>query len=255
MKILISPAKLLDYNKNIEVPSITKAHFLDSTEQLVKKLKKLSSKEISKLMNISESLGILNYERYQNWEKPNKASSTIKPAITVFDGEVYKGLEVDTFSQKDFEVAQRDLRILSGLYGILKPLDLIYPYRLEMGTKFAVDKNTKNLYEFWGTQIAEYLNQELKEGEVIINLASNEYFKAVHKKTLKARVITPVFKELREDGTLKVIVVYTKHARGALARDIIQNQYTDIEDIKGFNKGGYTFSEQESSENEWVFIR
>lgn len=255
MKILISPAKLLDYNKNIDVPFTSKANFIDSADELAHQLKKLSSKEISELMKLSENLGILNHQRYQNWEKPEKLSAHSQPAITVFDGEVYKGLNAETFTAKDFESAQKKLRILSGLYGILKPLDLIYPYRLEMGTKFSAHEKAKNLYAYWGSQISDFLNKEMEENEVIINLASNEYFKAVDKKNLNARVITPVFKELREDGTLKVIVVYTKHARGVLARDIIQNQYTNPEEIKGFNRDGYSFSEKESTENEWVFIR
>lgn len=255
MKILISPAKMLDFDKNINVPFTTKAHFLEEADSLAHQLKKLSSKEISELMKISEKLGILNHQRYKDWKKPKVLSENTKAAVTVFDGEVYRGIAVESFSEKDFENAQKDLRILSGLYGILKPLDLMYPYRLEMGTKFAVNSKAKNLYEYWGSSIADFLNKEMKEGEVLINLASNEYFKAVDKKTLKARVITPVFKELREDGSLKVIVVYAKHARGAMTRDIIQNQYQDVEDLKGYNIDGYSYSESESKENEWVYIR
>lgn len=254
MKILISPAKLLDYNNEIKTPFVSQAHFLSDSEKLVQKLKKMSSKQLSELMKLSEQLATLNYDRFQNWETPASLSETSQPAVTVFNGEVYKGLDVATFSKKDYERAQKDLRILSGLYGVLKPMDLIYPYRLEMGTRWQINANTKNLYQYWGTRLADLLNSEMEEGEVIINLASNEYFKAVDKNTLKARVITPVFKELKGD-VFKTIMMYAKHARGAMARDIIQNEYDSAEDLKGYDVDGYSFNEEMSSENEWVFVR
>lgn len=254
MKIVISPAKSLDYERDITTPMTTEAPFLDDANRLALKLQKLSPKKISALMHLSPQLADLNYERFQNWEQPTTISATSKPAVTVFTGEVYKGLDVDTFSEKDFKNAQDQLFILSGMYGILRPLDLMYPYRLEMGTKWSISPKTKNLYQFWGKRLAEYLNQEMKEDEVIINLASNEYFKAIDNKTVKARVITPVFKELKGDQ-FKVVMMYAKHARGAMARDIIKNQYKSTEDLKGYNVDGYSYNESLSTEDEWVYVR
>lgn len=254
MKILISPAKLLDYENTIVTPKVTQAHFLKDADVLAKKLAKMSKKELGELMKLSENLSDVNYHRYQNWETPTELGANSQPAVTIFNGEVFKGLDAATFSDTDFENAQKYLRILSGLYGILKPLDLMYPYRLEMGTRWEVQKDVKNLYNYWGSRLADFLNDEMEEGEVIINLASNEYFKAVDKKVLKASVITPVFKELRGD-VFKVVMMYAKHARGAMARDIIQNQYTSVEDLKGYDVDGYSYNEEMSTENEWVFVR
>ncbi|PKR81317.1 peroxide stress protein YaaA [Brumimicrobium salinarum] len=254
MKILLSPAKSLDYDLDIKTPKVTTANFIDKADYLAKKLQKMSKKQIGELMKLSENLSDLNYKRYQDWKKPKQENDIAKPAVTVFTGEVYKGLDVATFSDKDFENAQNDLMILSGLYGILKPLDLMYPYRLEMGTRWNVTPKTKNLYQFWGSKLAEFINEETKEDEVIINLASNEYYKAVDQKVLKPRVITPVFKDLKGDK-FKIVMMYAKHARGAMARDIIQNQYSDVEDLKGYNVDGYSYNEEMSDENEWVFVR
>lgn len=254
MKILLSPAKSLDYDLKIETPFTEKSNFLKEADYLAKKLQKMSKKQLGELMKISENLSDLNYKRFQEWEKPESLTENAKPAVTVFTGEAYKGLDVSTFSKKDFENAQKDLMILSGMYGILKPLDLMYPYRLEMGTRLNVTPKTKNLYEYWGSQLAEFINNETKEDEVIVNLASNEYFKAVDKKVLKPRVITPVFKDLKGDE-FKIIMMYAKHARGAMTRDIIQNQYKDVEDLKGYNVDGYGYNEKMSSEDEWVFVR
>jgi cytoplasmic iron level regulating protein YaaA (DUF328/UPF0246 family) len=254
MKIVISPAKSLDYDQNIETPSTTQAPFLEDADYLANKLKKMSAKKIGELMKLSNNLADLNYDRYQNWEKPIRLNENAKPALTVFTGEVYKGLDASSLTKKDFNNAQKQLRILSGLYGILRPLDLMYPYRLEMGTKWDITPKTKNLYQYWGSKLADYLNNELKDGEVLVNLASNEYFKALDKKTLKARVITPVFKELKGDQ-YKVIMMYAKHARGAMARDIIQSQYKSVEDLKGYNIDGYSYSEELSNGDEGVFIR
>lgn len=254
MKILLSPAKSLDYQRKIETPATSTAPFLKETEKLANKLKKMSSKKIGDLMHLSTALADLNYERYQAWKSPTSLSENALPAVTVFTGEVYKGLDVSSFSSKDFEKAQKELRILSGLYGILRPLDLMYPYRLEMGTKWEITPKTKNLYAFWGKKLAEYLNNEMAKDEVIINLASNEYFKAIDKKTIKSRIITPVFKELKGDQ-YKVVMMYAKHARGAMARDLIQNDYKTVEDLKGYNIDGYSFNESLSNEHEWVFVR
>lgn len=254
MKIVISPAKSLDYNQSIDTPKVTEAPFIQEADYLASKLKKMSVKKLGDLMNLSANLSDLNHDRYQNWEKPVDVSQDAKPAITVFTGEVYKGLDAQTFSEQDFLNAQSQLRILSGLYGILRPLDLMYPYRLEMGTKWNVTPNTKNLYQYWGAKLAQYLNDEMKDNEVLINLASNEYFKALDKKVLKSRIITPVFKELKGDK-YKVVMMYAKHARGAMARDIIQSQYKKVEDLKGYNVDGYSFSEELSNGDEWVFVR
>lgn len=254
MKIVISPAKSLDYNRNIITPTPTTAPFLDNAHQLALKLQKLSPKKIAALMDLSPQLADLNYERFQNWEKPLNPSDVKKPAVTVFTGEVYKGLDVDTFTKKDFENAQNQLRILSGMYGVLRPLDLMYPYRLEMGTKWEITPKTKNLYQYWGKLLADYLTNEMTDNEVLINLASNEYFKAIDKKALNVRVITPIFKELKGDQ-FKVVMMYAKYARGAMARDIIKNQYKNADDLKGYNIDGYSYNESLSSSDEWVFVR
>ncbi|HLV41800.1 MAG TPA: peroxide stress protein YaaA [Brumimicrobium sp.] len=254
MKILLSPAKSLDYDLKIETPFTEQAHFLKEADYLAKKLQKKSKKELGTLMKLSENLSDLNHKRYQEWEEPTVLNENAQPAVTVFTGEVYKGLDVGTFSEKDFKNAQKDLMILSGLYGILKPLDLMYPYRLEMGTRWNITPNTKNLYNYWASQLADFINKETKENEVIVNLASNEYFKAVDKKILKPRIVTPVFKDLKGDQ-FKIIMMYAKHARGAMARDIIQNQYQDIEGLKGYNVDGYSYKEDMSTEDEWFFVR
>lgn len=254
MKVLLSPAKSLNYEHEISTPQPTKANFLEESSYLVKKLQKLSKKQLADLMSISEQLSNLNHERYQNWVSPEELNSNAKPAVTVFTGEVYKGLAVEDFTSEDFEKAQQQLLILSGLYGVLRPLDLMYPYRLEMGTKFEVTPKMNNLYKFWGSKIAEYINSQCEEGELIVNLASNEYFKAVDKQKIKNRIITPVFKELKGDK-FKVIMMYAKHARGAMAREIVINSYSTIEEIKSYNVDGYSFSEEMSKENEFVFIR
>lgn len=254
MKIVVSPAKSLDFERSIEMPKPTVAPFIEEADYLAIKLGKLSSIKLGELMKLSTQLADLNYERYQNWKAPKELSDNSKPALNVFTGEVFKGIDATTFSQKDFENAQKQLRILSGLYGVLRPLDLMYPYRLEMGTKWSVTPKTKNLYQYWGTKIADYLNAEMEDGEVLVNLASNEYFKSVDTKVLKAKVITPVFKELKGDK-YKVIMMYAKHARGAMARDIIQSQYKDVNDLKGYNVDGYSYNEGLSTEDEWVFVR
>ena len=254
MKILLSPAKLLNYDTRVETPFFSEAHFIEEADYLAKKLQKSTKKELKELMKVSENLIDINYQRYQDWEKPTQLKEDALPAVTVFNGEVFKGLDVATFSEKDFINAQKDLRILSGLYGVLKPLDLMYPYRLEMGTKWNITSKMKNLYEYWGSQLSTFLNKEMEKDEVIINLASNEYYKAIDKKTLKSKVITPIFKELKGDQ-FKVVMMYAKHARGAMARDIIQSQYRNVEDLKGYDIDGYSFNEGMSSETEWVFVR
>lgn len=256
MKILLSPAKSLDFtNQSVEVPTTT-AVFLDEANVLIRKLQKLSSKKIGQLMHLSTDLADLNFERFQQWESPSVPSEHNKACVFAFFGEVYKGLDAQSLTESELERAQNQLRILSGLYGLLKPFDLLYPYRLEMGTKFQVMPTKKNLYAFWGDKIAKKLNEEMKStGEdTIINLASSEYFKAVDLKTLKARVITPVFKDFK-NGEYKIVMMYAKHARGAMARYILQNEIQDPEMLKVYNVDGYTFNVNLSTENEWVFTR
>lgn len=254
MKILISPAKSIDTDRNIEVPFTSTAQFLDDSEYLINKLKKLSVNQIAKMMHVSKDLGELNYQRYQSWERPLELKSDVVPTVTAFTGEVYRGLDVTTFTKNDFQFAQDSLRILSGLYGILRPLDLLFPYRLEMGTSWKITPKTTSLYKYWGPRLAESLNQEMNANEVVINLASSEYFKAVDPKILNARMITPVFKEFK-NGEYKVVMTYAKNARGVMARYIIKNGLQNPEDLKLFNENNYSFDVKQSSENEWVFVR
>jgi cytoplasmic iron level regulating protein YaaA (DUF328/UPF0246 family) len=228
--------------------------FLKETESLVVKMKKFSSKKIGTMMHLSKDLSDLNYNRYQNWESPVAVSDSVFPAISAFNGEVYKGFDVHSLSEGEINLAQDNLRILSGLYGILKPMDLIYPYRLEMGTKWQITPKTKNLYAFWGTKIANSLKQEMEKEEVLINLASTEYFKAVDLKVLNRRVITPHFKDFT-NGQLKIVMMYAKHQRGAMARYIIKNKITNPEELKVYNVDGYSFDVNNSTENDWVFTR
>lgn len=254
MKILLSPAKSIDVTNSIAVPFTTIPTFTRESEILVSKLKKISSKKLGTLMHISQDLAELNYQRFQNWEKPFEQTAEIIPSILAFNGEVYKGFNARTLSEEEWMVSQDKIRILSGLYGVLKPLDLLVPYRLEMGTKWQITPKQKNLYEFWGTKISKYLNGEMEKNEVLINLASSEYFKAVDKKTLSSRVITPIFKEFK-NGEYKVVMMYAKHARGSMARYIVSNKIEDPEYIKMYTRDGYQFDVNQSNENEWVFIR
>lgn len=250
MHILISPAKTLDMDSTISVPKTTLSPFEKESVALIKELKKLKATDIQNLMKVSPKIAELNAERFNKWKLPFNADNA-KAAVFAFKGDVYTGLEAETFNEEQLLFAQEKLSILSGLYGLLKPLDLMQAYRLEMGTKFA-NKKGKNLYEFWGTKITQEIN--CRETDVLINLASNEYFKAVDKKTLKAEIITPVFKD-EKNGVLKVISFFAKKARGMMARFIIQNHINNVEDIKNFNLGGYAFSEALSTDKEWVFTR
>ena len=230
------------------------ANFLKESKQLINKLQKLSVKKIESLMHISTELAELNYTRFQNWEDPKDVTENVTSAIFAFNGEVYKGFNAQTLSKDQLYKAQGTIRILSGLYGILKPLDLLYPYRLEMGTKWSVTPKQKNLYQFWGTKLADYLNSEMQEGEVLIDLASTEYSKAVEKKIIKAKIITPVFKEFK-NGEFKIVMMYAKHARGAMARYIVVNAIEDSEQLKLYNIDGYMYDANQSTDNTWVFIR
>jgi cytoplasmic iron level regulating protein YaaA (DUF328/UPF0246 family) len=251
--ILLSPAKSLDYKQSIPFkPFVSQPIFIKETEKLVKKLKKFSSKKLEKLFHVSPEIADLNYYRFQDWEQPIEEKETIKPCIEVFNGEAYKGLNPFTFNEDELIYAQEHLRILSGLYGVLKPLDLMYPYRLEMGTKWEIDTKNKNLYAFWTEKITKQLKSE--KPAFIINVASNEYFKAIDFKKLGIKTIVPVFKDFK-NGEYKVIMMYAKHARGAMARFCIQNKISDVEQIKLFNSDGYSYNDLLSNENEWVFTR
>lgn len=252
MKLVLSPAKSLDYERKLPTTKSTEAQFLNQSERLNKLLKKKSAKSLSKLMSISDALGKLNYERNQEWELPFTKDNA-RPAIYTFSGDVYRGFDAYTIPTGKIGQLQDKIRIISGLYGLLKPLDLIQPYRLEMGTKFPVGKN-KNLYEFWKKDIVKALNEELKEGELFLNLASNEYFKAIDIKALKVPVVTANFKDFK-NGEYKTIMTFAKLARGYMTRYIIDTDTKTLDDLKGFNYEGYGFSESMSTDTELVFIR
>jgi len=250
MLLVISPAKTLDYS-HPEYSAHTQPDFTSEVKDLVGVLRKKSATQISKLMHLSDSLSILNEERYQSFTETFSQDNS-KQAILAFKGEVYAKMEADNFTAEDLEFAQQHLRILSGLYGLLKPLDLIQPYRLEMGTKLKTKKGD-TLYDYWGTKISKALNAA-GEGRTLVNLASQEYFKAVDKKTLKLPVITIHFKEHRE-GNYQVVGFFAKQARGLMTRYAIQNRITDPEQLKVFQEDGYEFAERLSSAQDWVFIR
>ncbi len=254
MKIVLSPAKSLDFNNHLNFESTTTPMFLNESERLVKKLQKLSPKKISKLMGISDNLSSLNHQRFQDWQLPFTKENA-SPALAVFMGDAYIGMDAQSFSPKDLVNVQQNLRILSGLYGLLKPADLIQAYRLEMGTKFAVTPKMSNLYKFWGDKLTNQLNAEIaQDGGTLINLASNEYFKAVNLKKLKARVITCHFKEEKNNG-FQMVSFFAKHARGSMTRYIVQHNIQDPEHIKSFDLGGYLYNKDLSKENDWVFTR
>ncbi|MFH4965009.1 peroxide stress protein YaaA [Gaetbulibacter sp. M235] len=252
MKLVISPAKSLDFETKLPTMQSSEALFLKESERINKLLKKKSAKSLSKLMSISDALGHLNYERNQDWHLPF-TSDNARQAIYAFNGDVYRGLDAYTITEDKFENLQNTVRILSGLYGILKPMDLIQPYRLEMGTKFPVGKN-KNLYQFWSNTVTKTLNNELDDNELFLNLASSEYFKVVDTKKLKVPVIHMDFKDLNK-GEYKTIGIFAKLARGLMTRYILDTNAKNLDDIKGFNYEGYGFSEPMSKNNTLVFIR
>ena len=252
MKIVISPAKSLNLDKELPTSLFTEAAFLKQAETIQKTLKKQKPKQLMELMAISEKLADLNWQRNQDWQLPFTPENA-RPAIYTFDGEVYTGLDAYSLPFDKVSVLQDKLRILSGLYGILKPLDLMQAYRLEMGTSIAIGTN-KNLYEFWKTSVTDYLNSELNKDELFVNLASNEYFSAVDTKKLKAPVITPEFKDYK-DGKLKMISFFAKKARGLMVRYIIDTKAETVDDLKGFNYEGYAFDANLSEGNKLVFTR
>lgn len=254
MKILLSPAKSIDTSNTPICQEVTLPYFEKETLTLAKKLAKMNVKKIMDLMSISRDLAELNVQRFKQFEFPNCQTTEIVPAAFAFSGEVYRGLDIRTLSSDELERANTSIRILSGLYGCLKPLDLLTPYRLEMGTRWQISAKAKSLYQFWGSKPTDLLNSELENGETIINLASAEYFKVIDQKRLKNDVITPVFKEFK-DGQYKIVMMYAKHARGAMARYILQNDLKHPEELKTYAIDGYGYAENLSSEKEWVFVR
>ena len=252
MKLVISPAKSLNYESELPTGFSSESCFLNEAKQLNALLKKKSAKTLSELMHISPKLGALNYERNQNWSLPF-SSENARQAIYAFDGDVYRGLDAYSISEEKLDILQDTVRIISGLYGLLKPLDLIQPYRLEMGIKFPVGKN-KNLYEFWRKKITTALNDELYEDELLVNLASQEYFKAIDVKALKAPIIHIDFKEFK-NGQFKTIAIFSKRARGLMTRYIVDSNAQNVEDLKNFNTDRYILDDQLSTENKLVFTR
>jgi cytoplasmic iron level regulating protein YaaA (DUF328/UPF0246 family) len=253
MKIVISPAKSLDFDSEILINQSSEICFLKEAQAVNKVLKKLKPKELSGLMSISDKLADLNWQRNQERDLEMFTPDNSRQAVYAFNGDVYLGLNVGTLDHNKVAMLQDKLRILSGLYGLVKPLDLIQPYRLEMGTKLPVGKS-KNLYEFWKVKVTKALNAELKNEELFINLASNEYFDVIDKKALKVPIITPEFKDYK-DGKLKMISFFAKKARGMMVRYIIDTNAETIEDLKGFNYEGYCFDANLSKETTLVFTR
>jgi uncharacterized protein len=253
MKIVISPAKSLDFETQLPTTSYTEYGFQKQSLAIDKVLKKKKPKELMDLMSISDKLADLNWNRNQIRNVSEISVENARPAIYAFNGDVYVGLDAYSLSQEQLNKLQEKLRILSGLYGLLKPLDLIQPYRLEMGTKLPVGKN-KNLYEYWKPILTKELNAELSKDELFVNLASNEYFEALEAKKLKVPVITPEFKDYK-DGKLKMISFFAKKARGMMVRYIIDTNAETIDDIKGFNYEGYAFDSNLSKGNKLVFTR
>ncbi|MDB6063487.1 MAG: hypothetical protein JWM78_3590 [Verrucomicrobiaceae bacterium] len=254
MLIVISPAKTLDFDTKPVTRKFTQPDFLDESQMLIDRLREFDPARISALMSVSDNLGELNHRRFMNWAPPFDLKNS-KQALLAFRGDVYTGLDADSFSAADFTFAQKHLRILSGLYGLLKPLDLMQAYRLEMGT--ALDNvRGANLYSFWGERITDELNSVLSRQKkpLLINLASQEYFKAVHPKQLAAPVITPIFKE-RKGDTYKIVSFFAKKARGLMSAYIIKQRLQEAEAIKEFDSDGYRFNPQQSRATEWVFTR
>lgn len=254
MLIVISPAKTL--NMEAEAPSdfFTMPQHLEKSRKLIEVLKKKTTKKLEDLMGISTQLAQLNYERFLQWHIPY-APEEAKQAIFAFRGDVYTGLNIDTFTADQLEYTQDHIRILSGLYGVLKPMDLILAYRLEMGTKLSI-RGKKNLYEFWGDLITKSINTDLNNinSDILINLASNEYFKSIDKKKLNAQIIKPVFKDFK-NGQYKMVSFFAKKARGMMSRFILQNKLTNVEDLKHFEEDGYFFNDKLSTETSPTFTR
>ncbi|MEL0587225.1 MAG: peroxide stress protein YaaA [Candidatus Thiodiazotropha sp. (ex. Lucinoma kazani)] len=254
MLIAISPAKTLDYETAPVTDTHTKPAFLKQSRILINNLRNYSSLDLAELMKLSMKLSELNFDRNHAWKTPFTLKNA-KQAALAMKGDVYTGLDAETLSEEALNFAQQHLRILSGLHGLLRPLDLMQPYRLEMGTRLPNEKG-KDLYAFWGDTITQAINKDLKaqEDDILINLASNEYFKSIKPKLVEGRIITPQFKE-KKNGSYRMIGVFAKKARGLMSRYIIENRLQDPQDIKGFKTDGYRFNKQLSKEDQWVFSR
>ena len=253
MILVISPSKTMAFQDR-QYPDYSQPVLLDQSRKLVEELKKLSPRQVGKLMMVSDKLAQLNWQRYQDFTTPFALDNS-KQALLAFKGDVYSGLAAETFSHADLTFAQGHIRILSGLYGILKPLDLMQAYRLEMGTKFSIGPS-KNLYEFWNSRVPETLNNDMKNQKhpVLVNLASDEYFKVVHSKILQAPILKISFKE-NKNGTYRVIAIHAKRARGLMVNYVVKNRLDNTEDLKSFNNKGYVFNKALSSNQEMVFCR
>lgn len=254
MLIVISPAKTLDFDSKPSIKTHSQPALLKRSEQLIDQLTEFSPFDLEKLMGISAKLAELNVERYHAWNQPFKPSNA-KQAVLAFKGDVYQGLQAEQMSEKQLQYAQQHLRILSGLYGVLRPLDLIQAYRLEMGIKLSNAKG-KNLYEFWGSEITNNINKQLKaiDSKYLINLASNEYFRSIQPKLVEAKIITPVFKDLT-NGQYKMISFFAKKARGSMSAWIIKNRVKTLKKLSKFNVDGYRFSQEGSTPQKPLFIR
>ncbi len=254
MLSIISPAKTLDFETPTATDDFTQPAHLRQSRKLVRRLRELSAPQIGRLMNVSDDLAELNHVRFRRWKTPFKPDNA-RQALFAFKGDVYLGLDAYTMGADDIAFAQDHLRILSGLYGLLRPLDLMQPYRLEMGTRLDTDAGS-NLYQFWDGRLTETLKKELKQSEsnTLVNLASNEYFKAVQPKALGARIVTPAFRDYR-NGQYRFIQYFAKKARGAMARFIIDERIDDPEGLKDFDRDGYAYNDELSSADEWVFTR
>ena len=252
MKTLISPSKTLNFDNNINCDITSKCRLIDYTSELHKILISYSKNDLKNLMNVSDKIAELNYNRFKTWEDPSN-SKTSKQAIYAFKGDVYSGLDAESIEEDKFDYLQNSLRIISGYYGLLRPFDQILPYRLEMGTKLE-NENGNNLYKFWGDKITDVLNEDLDTNDIIVNLASDEYFKSINKDKIKSKIITPVFKEFK-NGLYKVIAIYAKKARGLMSRFLIERKSTSIDDIKLFNINGYSFDSNLSNDSQPIFTR
>ena len=254
MFFVLSPAKNLNEKDPSPVSSFTLPDLLPEAEILMQELRQLAPQQIAELMHVSDKIALLNAERNAAWHTPFTPENA-KQAVFMFNGDVYEGIAADTLKPEQIDYLQQHVRLLSGLYGVLRPLDLMQPYRLEMGTAFANSRG-KNLYEFWGDKITDLLNQTLKQtdSDVLINLASQEYFKSVNTKKLNARLITPIFKD-EKNGKYKIISFYAKRARGLMVRYAAEHGITEPEMLKNFDYEGYSFNEAASNEAEWVFMR
>lgn len=254
MKIVISPAKTLDFKSEVPVAEFTEPQFLDRSERLIEALRQLHPADIASLMHVSDKLAVLNFERFQKWHLPFTPDNA-RQAVYAFDGDVYDGLDIRSLTPQQVDYLKGRLRILSGLYGVLRPLDLIQPYRLEMGSKLGVGES-KNLYQFWGSTITDALNLEflLLENPTLVNLASEEYFKSIIPSSINARIVTPVFMEDRGDRP-RVIALMAKRARGMMVRFLAEQNIQEVEDIKTFDYGGYAYNPDLSTLDRWVFVR